>query len=234
MGLIKSNTTPASIAAFSMRDIESHAKALILRAQQQADQILAGVKTECVELRQKAYDEGYAAGNQDGLKKGTEDGRASGKQAALGEHRANLEQLAKSLTQCVQQIDDSRSYMESAAGAEVIKLAVAIARRVTKRQGAKDSNVLTDNLREAMKLVVHSADVRIAVHPTQKQTLSDVLPQLRIQWPNVTHVELIEDAALAPGGCSIFTTRGQIDADLDRQVDRVASDLLPDSSGTPS
>jgi flagellar biosynthesis/type III secretory pathway protein FliH len=89
--------------------------------------------------------------------------------------------------------------------------------------------VLTENVRAAVKLVVHSADVRIAVHPTQKQSLTEALPQLRMQWPNLTHVEVIEDAEIAPGGCRVFTAAGQIDADLDCQIDRVAADLLPNS-----
>jgi flagellar assembly protein FliH len=235
MGLIKSHNTPPSIAPFSMRDIESHAKAIILRAQQQVDQMLASAKTEGAKIRQKAYDEGFAAGTQDGLRKGTEDGRATGKQAALAEHRANLEQLAKSLTASVSDLDSSRGRLESAASTEVVKLAVAIARRVTKLQGSLDPSVLTENVREAMKLVIHSTDVRIAVNPSQKQTLAETLPQLRIQWPNLKHVELVEDASVAPGGCMILTVQGQIDADLDRQIDRVAADLLPSANpGTAS
>jgi flagellar biosynthesis/type III secretory pathway protein FliH len=40
-------------------------------------------------------------------------------------------------------------------------------------------------------------------------------------------VQVIEDASIAPGGCRVFTTQGEIDADLDRQIDRIAADLLP-------
>src|SRR4051794_36282449 len=134
--------------------------------------MLASAKAEGAKVRQRSYDEGFAAGNQDGLRKGTEDGRTAGKQAALAEHRANLEQLCKSLTTSVSELDGSRGRLESAATAEVVKLAIAIARRVTKLQGSLDPNVLTENVREAMKLVIHSTDVRIAVNPKQKQTLA--------------------------------------------------------------
>src|SRR5215813_12532929 len=98
MGLIKGNAAPAALAPFSMRDIEAQAEAIIVRARQQADQLLAGAQTEGAQIRQNAYDQGFRAGQEDGLKKGTEDGRTAGKQAALAEHRAKLEQLAKTLT----------------------------------------------------------------------------------------------------------------------------------------
>jgi flagellar assembly protein FliH len=112
-------------------------------------------------------------------------------------------------------------------------LKLAIARRVTKLQGSLDPNVVTENINSAMKLVVHSADVRVAVNPAQKQSLEQVLPQLRVKWPSVTHVEIIEDAAIASGGCRIFTAHGEIDADLDRQIDRVAADMLPAQGTSP-
>jgi flagellar assembly protein FliH len=227
MGLIKSNAAPVSLAPFSMRDIEAHAKTIILRAKQQADQILAAAQTEGVDIRQKAYDQGFVAGREDGMKKGTEDGRAAGKQAALAEQKAKLEQLLKTFNAAVVELNASRSKLESAASSEVIKLAIAIARRVTKLQGQADPKVLTENIKAAMRLVVHSTDIKIAVHPSQKQSLTETLPQLRMQWPNVTHVELVEDPKLAPGGCRIFTAAGEIDGDLDDQINRVAADLLP-------
>jgi flagellar biosynthesis/type III secretory pathway protein FliH len=41
------------------------------------------------------------------------------------------------------------------------------------------------------------------------------------------HVELIADGTLAPGGCRIFSGGGQIDGDLDLQLNRIAQELLP-------
>jgi flagellar assembly protein FliH len=215
------------LQAFSMADVEAYARGIVSQAREKADQVLADAQVEGARIRQNSYDQGFAAGIEDGTKKGTEDGRAAGKQAAMAEQKAKLEQLAKSLTAAVTELNASRTKLESTAATEVIRLAVAIARRVTKLQGSLDPSVLTENVKAAMQLVVHSTDVRIALHPAQKQTLAEALPQLRIAWPNVKHVELVEDATLAPGGCRIFTAQGEIDAELDQQVDRVAADLLP-------
>jgi flagellar assembly protein FliH len=118
-----------------------------------------------------------------------------------------------------------------AALSEVVELAVAVARRVTKRQGEIDPRVLEANLVEAMKLVVHAADVRIAVHPEQKAALLETLPRLKMQWPDLQHVELIEDANLSKGGCRVLTRNGEIDADLAGQLDRVVRELLPEAEG---
>src|SRR3954469_5418849 len=98
MGLIKSQYAPPTLQTFSMADIEAHARAIVARARQQADQVLAEAQVEGARIRQNSYDQGFTAGREDGIKKGTEDGRTAGKQAAMAEQKAKLEQLAKSMT----------------------------------------------------------------------------------------------------------------------------------------
>ena len=78
-----------------------------------------------------------------------------------------------------------------------------------------------------MRMVVRSADVRIAINPQQRATLNEMLPKLTLNWPKLEHVEIVDDATIAPGGCRIFTNAGVIDADLDQQLARIASDLIP-------
>jgi flagellar assembly protein FliH len=145
----------------------------------------------------------------------------------LAEHKAQLAQAVNTLAAALKQVEGSRKQLEADALAEVVHLAVAVARRVTKRQGELDERVVVENLREAMKLVVHAADIRVAVHPKQKQVLADALPKLQLEWPALEHAELVEDATLAAGGCRVYTLHGRVDADLDGQLDRVVADLMP-------
>ncbi len=227
MGLIKSANLPASLSPFSMRDIETQAQAMLARARHQAEALLAAAQTEAEELKQAAYAQALADGHRAGVKEGTEQGIAMGRDAALAEQRDRLTEILASLSTAVTDLDARRIQLESAALEEVVGLAIAVARRVTKRQGMLDPQVLIENLQAAMKLVVRCADVRVAIHPTQRQTLEDVLPRLRLQWPQLKHIELIDDPSLAPGGCRIFTAHGQVDGDLAGQLDRVVADLLP-------
>ena len=228
MGLIKSENAPSSLTAFSMTDIETAAKRILLRAQQQAEQLLTEAQMEARGIRERALADGVIEGRKEGTAHGLEEGRKSGHDAALAEHRDKLTKLTQTLTASVAAMNESRRALESQGTAEVVKLAAAIARRVTKRQGVLDPGVVEANLNEAMKLVVHASDVRVAVHPSQKQQLADVLPRLQLAWPNLEHVELMDDASLAVGGCRVFTTNGHIDADLDTQLDRLISELMPE------
>jgi len=233
MGLIKSSNAPPSLSPFSLADIERQAKTILLRARQQADQLLAAAQAQAEALQREAAARGLAEGRQTGTAAGLEQGKRDGQQQALNESREQLQQALQALCGAMAAFEAARADLDASALAEVVELAIAIARRVTKRQGLIDPEILAANVQEAVKLVVKSADVRIAIHPAQRKTLDATLPQLQTQWPNLTHVQVTEDAALHPGGCRIFTAQGQIDADLDAQLDRVAAELLPSSFGGP-
>jgi len=231
MGLIKSANAPAAMIPFSMKDIETQARALMARAKERAEGLLIEAQKEAEQLKAAAKVEGLVEGKREGLAKGLEEGRKNGAQQALSEHRTSLAHLIKSLTEAAAELDGSRQQLEAEALTEVINLSVAIAQRVTKRQGAIDPQVLVENVNESMKLVVASSDVHIALHPSQKQYLLDALPNLQMTWPALKHVQIVEDETLAPGGCRIFSKGGQIDADLDGQLDRVIADLMPSGTG---
>jgi flagellar assembly protein FliH len=227
MGLIKSENTPPSIVPFSLADVERHAKNLILRAQQRAEQLLAAAQTEAESLKEEARASGKVEGRKEGTAEGLTQGRQAGHQQALNEFKAQFQQASAAFNAAAMTIDQSRNQMEAEGLVEVVTLALSIARRITKRQAAIDSTVLIENLREAMKLVIKSADIRIVIHPSQRTILNDAMPALQLQWPSLAHVAVIEDAALAPGGCRVYTEHGQIDASIDTQLDRIAAELLP-------
>jgi flagellar assembly protein FliH len=227
MGLIKSTEAPPTLAAFSMKDIEAAARAVLLRAQHKAEQIIAAAQTEAEQLKQQALTAGFSEGHRQGVTQGTEEGRKSGHAQALAEHGAAMTQLIKTLTQAIAVLDEDRDDLQTKALTEVVNLSCSIARRVTKRQGSIDPQVMCENLKNAMSLAVHAADVRVAVHPSQFNTLNHELPNLKLAWPQLKHVELIQDASIAPGGVRIFTTHGQVDGNLDAQLDRIVADLMP-------
>ncbi len=228
MGLIKSSNAPTNAVPFSMKDVETTAKQMLLRARQQADQLLAAAQAQGEALKQQMHAEGLAEGRKAGYEQGLAEGRAQGLEQALAEHRQQLSDLHAALTEALGQVEQSRQELACAALSEVVALAAAIARRVTKRQALIDPQVLEENVAEAMRLVIHGADLRLVIHPAQKQTMEQMLPRLALEWPALQHAQIVEDPAIHPGGCRLMTARGEIDADIEGQLDRVIAELLPE------
>jgi flagellar assembly protein FliH len=227
MGLIKSQDAPTTLAAFSMKDVEQQARALLLAARRKAEQLLVAAQEEGEQIRNQAKIEGFEEGRQAGTEEGLRLGREVGRQEALTEQSQALRDAVAALVEATQQIEQSRAGLEAEALQDVVELSLAVARRVTKRQAELDPLVLQENLRDALRLVVHAADLRIAIHPSQRAALEEALPALQLEFPQLAHVALIDDAGLAPGGCRVHTRGGKIDAGLDAQLDRIVADLMP-------
>ena len=228
MAVIKAEQSPVSqLAAFSMADIEKQAKAIVIAARIRAERIMVAAQQEAEDLKRTAHAQALVEGKKQGIVQGIEEGRALGREEALGEQRQALANVIGALSASAQELEGARVALESEAKQAVVALAIAIAERVTKRLGLLDPAVAQANIEEALRLVVHSVDVRIAIHPSQKETLVDVLPRLKAAWPEMKHVELIADGTLAPGGCRVFSGGGQIDGDLDLQLTRIAQELIP-------
>jgi flagellar assembly protein FliH len=227
MGLIKANLAPSTLQPFSMKDVEEVARGILLRARRKAEELIAAAQQEGEAIKEQARAEATQAGFDHGFAEGSQQGAEAGRQQAMEEHGKQLTEVVRALTQAAGELSARRDELETEALREVVGLAAAVARRVTKRQGLIDEEVLAANLSDAMRLVVAAADVSIAVHPDQRKTLEEALPRLRLEWPALRHVELTEDPALAPGGCRVCTRGGAVDAGLDEQLDRVIDELMP-------
>ena|SRR5437868_861205 len=228
MPLIKADNAPLKTQPFSLADIESQAAEILDRAKRHADRLESAAQEQAKKILKDAHTSGLRGGWTEGWKKGHEEGVKSGKEQALAENKSEFAATIAALKSAAESLNRSRVQLESAALKDVLALAIAIAERVTKRQGVLDPAVAVNNVEEALKLVSHSSDIRIAIHPKNKNTLKEVLPRLKTQWPALAHVELVEDEMLAPGGCRIYTAQGEVDGDLDGQINRVVVDLMPD------
>jgi flagellar assembly protein FliH len=227
MGLIKSDVAPAKVASFKMVDVERHAAGLILKAKQQAEALLREAELEGDRIRASRYEEGLREGKAAGLQQGLAEGRKQGHDAALAQHSKNLEGLVAAFAGASAQLEASRRKLETETVADVVRLSVAIARRVTKQLGQSDPSVARANVAEALRMVVNASGVKVAIHPAEMKSLEEDLPKIRAMFPKLQLIELVADESLARGGCRLLTGSGIVDADLDAQLDRVVADLLP-------
>ena len=230
MPVIKSAQAPNSVATFSMADIETHARSLLVRASQQAEQLLAAAQAEAESMKAQAHADGKAAGLDEGKREGVAQGRAegttAGKQQAFDAEKATLTAAFTALQQMTAAFDAERARVIAQAEAEVLPLALAIARKVTRRLGEVDPGVVEANVRDCVRLISDPHDLRVKVNPTQHAVVDALLPRLQQQWPRLTHVSIVTDDAVAAGGCVVNTAGGEIDADLNRQLDRLIEEIV--------
>jgi len=227
MGLIKSSKLPDQVVRFSLPDVEEQARARLAHAQVEAERIIADANARAADIETSAREQGQAAGWQ----QGHTDGHDSGASAALDLHAARLREVIATFNAAAAALEEFRAQVEAAATRDAVELALAIAERITKRQGVIDPAVLLENVRAAMNVIGRTSVTRVAVNPSQRALLEEIVRQLQGDWPSLRHAEIVVDDAILPGGCRVFTSHGHVDADLQTQLDRATMKLLPGGGG---
>lgn len=231
MGLIKSNNLPAAGATFAFTDIEHQAQALLSRAAQQAERMIAEAQQQADGLRARATAEGkaagLAAGHKEGHAKGLAAGTAEGRASAVKEHGPKLAESIATFEAAAAAVGEHVASIEASTADEMLALALAIARRIVRTIADRDVAVVEATVREAVRLAMSKASLRISVNPDQRGQLDDLLADLKLTWPSIQHVDFVGDANVSRGGCRVFTVAGEIDADIDRQLERLVAELAP-------
>ena len=201
---------------FQMPDPEEQAKRTVEAARVEAQTVTAAARAD-----------GFEEGKREGYEAGLREGHAAGMETALAEHSAGLIGAAEALKQAAGRFEEARSQFTREALVDCVELALAVAKRVTKRQSLVDPQVLSANLEQAMKMVIGCTRLRIALHPDDRATITQALEKLRFSNAAVETAQIVDDPGVARGGCRIETEHGTVDADIDAQLNRLIDQLMP-------
>ena len=182
-------------------------------AQDQTAAQIAALEREYEERVRAARAAGYA------------EGEAAGRGRAAAELQPVLQRLAKS----VEEVGQLRARLRREAEADMLKLALAIARRVLRREMAVDPDAMHGLVLGALEKLQAQEVTRVKVHPSHAAQLRGWLqPQAGGRG-----IEVAADANCAPGDAIFETERGNLDASVDSQlqeIERGLADCLRRSS----
>lgn len=205
-----------------LKQARTRAASLLEDAQKERERLIAGAK----ELGRA---EGFAAGREEGLAKGREEGKAQAVEAT----RTQIDALAATWTAALDEFSGQRDILNAQARQDVLKLAIDIAQRVTRRSIAADPKAVEASLETVFSLVLRPTAARIQVNPADEALTRELLPGLLARFNRVRDAQIIPDAAIERGGCSLRTEGGaSINADIAVQLDRIAEALLPGATAS--
>lgn len=230
MALIK-NTSSGPLAGsgsvYNLADLTRESKHVLHEAKAQAHQITQQAKQEAAKLVDSATDRGFAAGKEQGLVEGHEEGRQAGRTEAIAEFASQLNDLHASFSAALERWEADRNGMIMAAREDVLRLALAVAEKVTHRIIETDSTVIGDQLAEALALLMAPRAVTVAVAPQDRALVEAMLPDLIGKINTCKHAAILDDPSVTRGGCVISAGAGRIDATIERQLQRIVDTLLP-------
>jgi len=148
---------------------------------------------------------------------GIREGEAAGRGRAAAELQPALERLAASMNE----IANLRARLRSEAEADLVKLSLAIARRVLRRELAIDAEALHGLVLAALEKLQGQEICRVKVHPSHASLLTACLRQIATG----SSVEIVADPSLEPGAILFETARGNLDASVESQLQEIERGL---------
>lgn len=212
----------AAQGEFIKREARSAAEAIVREAREERKRILAGSR-----------EEGFAAGEREGLELGLSRGREQGRDEALAAHRAQLQALEARWGAALDAFDAAREDLLHEARRDVLMLACEVARRVTDKVVDADATVVVSQLERALALVLAPTRLAITVHPDDEREAGAVLPALMRRFGPQAHADLVTDAAVGRGSCMVRTDHGEIDASVRTQLQRAVDAVMGDHAPAP-
>jgi flagellar assembly protein FliH len=158
-----------------------------------------------VALKGRAYAEGFTAGEK----------------AGIDSERKNLESVIDTLTQTVEQLNEIKNEVYRHSEKEVVSLAMGIATKIVGHEVTINKNVILNVLKQALKKIVDSDQIKIRVNPYDLQFLKTQNHQFAHLIDNMGSVSFEADETILTGGCLIETNSGDIDARIDKQIEAV-------------
>jgi flagellar assembly protein FliH len=162
-------------------------------------------------LEREAFAKGYAQGEQAGLEAGHR--RSDGMLRRLGETLDEMASLRRALLR-----ESER---------QVVQLALAIARRIVRREVAADEELTMALARVALDRLGESGPATIRLHP---EDYARAAARGADGW-KAAHLEVVPDPAVTRGGCLVESPFGFVDAGIDAQFHEIARALLDDGAG---
>jgi len=151
-------------------------------------------------------------------------GFAQGERAGAAAAQEQSAVLAKELSRTLEDLMQVRTEMIRQTERQMVQLALAVARRVVRREVSIDQDLLLAMMRVALDRLSDAATVTVRLHPTEHKAVTAAMSGR----PFDGHVTVVGDPRVARGGCRVESDYGEIDAGVDAQIQEIARTLLGD------
>ena len=139
-----------------------------------------------------------------------------------------MQALVERLQAVVEEAQRRRDRALALAEEDVVKLALAVAERLVRREVAAGPEVTASIVRSVLQEMPAASAGRVVVrlHPDEHRLLARAWGARRPGDLGPVQIEWVADPGVEPGGCFIETEMGTIDAGLETRLTEVASGLL--------
>ncbi|HEY3083493.1 MAG TPA: FliH/SctL family protein [Chloroflexota bacterium] len=202
------------VAQLEAEELRATALDELARARGEADEIGRAAVEEAERLRREAAEAGRTSG--------LAEGRAQGYDAGLTRAEEETAERTAQVTRLAQSAAVDRRELLRNAEAEVVRLAIQIARKVLGRELHLDPTTVNRIAEAALQHVAIDGVIKLRVNPADHGELSAYWQRNHGAAEADRTYEVVADEGVAPGGVLIDTRAGSIDARIETQLEEIA------------
>ncbi len=189
-----------------------------------AEEYLGSVKRRAAHIVSSAREQA------EGIKtEAQQQGRQSATQAACQAAEAAVErqwqQVLPALHEAVEELRQLKIRWMQQWENNAVKLAVAIAERIVRRQLQLQPEICEQWIREALELAAGSHRVKLQLNPADFEALAECRQALAAEFENLAPTDIVPHDEVQAGGCRVVTEFGEIDHQLETQLARIQEEL---------
>jgi len=137
-------------------------------------------------------------------------------------YAAGLDQWNEALAEAWRRRDDFLARNE----VELVKLAIAIAKKVIGRSVELDHGMVLNTAREVLRSVRSERRIIIKVHPSEEEAAREQAVSFKMPGAEGGEVVIIGNPSIEAGGCIVESDLGIIDAQVSTQLESIERVLL--------
>ena len=211
--------TPEQVRPFAWRTVALSGETLDRR--RAALELRPGMEPDAghpLQIRVAELEQEMAKRVREAHQTGYGEGEAAGKAQGEDEVRAALDRL----TQSIAGIDEYRCRLYRQTEVDAVRLSVAIARRVLRRELTVDPSAIEGLVSAALQRLQSQETCRVKMHPDYIPSLSAAIERMGMS----AKVEVVADPAQEPGAAVFEMPRGNLDASIDSQLREIERGLV--------
>lgn len=201
-------------ASFQFDDLSRKAEAYLAEVRQKAAKIVEQAQADAVKIRSDAMEQGRKAA------------QAAAEKSLKSQFDQQVQSVLPAVKTIASQVAQAKHVWAKSWETNLVKLAVAISRRVIRREVSQFPEITFDLVREAIDLASGAARIRVLLHPADHASLKSHYDAIRDSMKDLGNIEIVADPAIGQGGCRLETEYGEIDQRIATQLDRIEKELL--------
>lgn len=171
--------------------------------------IVDAAKRKAAAIENDAYEKGFAQGEKDGIEMGTK------KNEKVFE---NIHGILKDL------VDEKRNIVKKYEE-EILQLIDLVARKVVETTVSINSGAVKETVLKALMLAIDRSEITVRVSPDDFDYVKEIKPDFFEKIDGLKSITITSDASVSHGGCYVETKFGDIDARLEKQLDKISESI---------